>query len=193
MRELDRFFFFEEGDDPNATAWVDDLGSIEDVGQYAFAYQRAAKSLLEHALPQGFKGRLVFPVLFLYRHCVELHLKHVILLGRILERQSEEFPITHDLDRLWIEAKPIIERTYPNGPSEDLASAERSLRRLREIDPDSFRFRYPVARDKSPSLPESEVGINLAGVKRVIGQLVEFLDGCACGLENRVGIKRELD
>ena len=90
----DRLFISDEPDFLNNAF----LGSNWIV--YADGYMQAAdnlvKQLLEDRHSQDF---LVYPIIFLYRHYIELCLKHIILLGNKLLKNEFILPTHHQIDQ----------------------------------------------------------------------------------------------
>ncbi len=93
---------------------------------------------------------VIIPILFLYRHSIELILKSIILTS-CLERNMKKDDIIrkiknkHFLDYLWDEAKPFIEN-YINESGNDIEPLnymEEIVKTFQELDNKSFVFRYP--------------------------------------------------
>jgi hypothetical protein len=57
----------------------------------------------------------VFPLAFLWRHCIELSLKEIIAVGRRQDGGRWGFPEHHRLLDLWNAAKPYVIQTGPDG------------------------------------------------------------------------------
>jgi hypothetical protein len=130
----------------------------------------------EHSIPFQKADILLFPVLFLYRHYIELRLKNIIVNGSILEYVLENsvYPTKADdillkeyshhfifynnkyerIDNsLWSKARKILENF--NKDSEEfneyliiLDRLEEYIKQISELDPDSTASRYPVIKIK---------------------------------------------
>lgn len=99
--------FREPFDDAAGTGELDDtwvhgvliggMASPSDPGPLARGYAEAASSLVDTALAGGEPERLCFPIFYLYRHALELHLKDLLPQSRWghklepLIREFEEF------------------------------------------------------------------------------------------------------
>src|SRR5262249_43699545 len=92
------------------------LNSPIDHNRYAYSegYRRGARLLVQYVaenhLDQDF---LVYPIVFLYRHHVELVLKDVLkrapgLTGRSLTAAAEKHLDFHDLVDLWSDVQPVL-------------------------------------------------------------------------------------
>ena len=158
---------------------------------YAHSYKLAADKLVqyvnEHEQKQDY---LVFPIVFLYRHSIELWLKHIIELGNALYDVDEGFPKSHLIDRLWQEARKVAEKAWPTAPREELEEVEAYLKVLHSIDPGSFAFRYPTNKDGAPSLPDITY-VNLRHFSEVANKIDELLSGISMGLSAFLDFKRE--
>jgi hypothetical protein len=169
------------------------MSSDEDWVGYAAGYWRGAEVIANHVATTGHdQDILVFPFLMCWRHHVELQLKSVIgLLQRYLD-EDVKLRMTHEVDQLWRLARGLLERAEHVGEGDDIANVERVLLQLHELDPTSEHFRYPVARDGSPTL---------AGVRRLhIGRFHEamvnvahFLDACDTGFRDMLGVQAEFE
>src|SRR4051794_7302699 len=61
---------------------------------------------------------LVFPILFAYRHWLELQLKSIITLGQRWRSEEVKPMHTHKLDVLWPIARAAIETAFPDDPAD---------------------------------------------------------------------------
>ncbi|MGB7572016.1 MAG: hypothetical protein WBL87_09700, partial [Methanothrix sp.] len=87
---------------------------------YSTGYKEAGDLLIENA--DNHTDFLVYPIVFLYRHCIELRLKQISIEGnKLLKTQvftEKEMKATlfreHNLDSLWSCSKKIIEKLFPD-------------------------------------------------------------------------------
>jgi hypothetical protein len=117
------------------------------------AFKLAADMILDsHLAADGpHHDSLLFPVMYLYRHCVELKLKDLLLLGvrsrffdgaasnKILD-EDEGIIGQHLLCALWNKAKDLLAHHYQNDPQ--LKVAESMINDLHQIDKDGQTLRY---------------------------------------------------
>jgi hypothetical protein len=117
------------------------------------AFKRAADMILDaHLAAKGSHNDiLLFPVLYLYRHCVELKLKDLLLLGicsgffnkatadKILDKDKGIIG-KHALCALWNKARDLLAHHYPS--ELQLKVAESMINDLHQIDPDGQTLRY---------------------------------------------------
>jgi hypothetical protein len=159
---------------------------------YADGYKTAADLLVEHVdKTSSDQDILLYPVVFLYRHYVELRLKELLLLSSsYLDEPVAGVPPKHDLLELWRAVRPKLERVWPEAEYHD--DVGDILRQFCEIDAGSCAFRYPVTRDGTPTLTEADPHINLGRVKDAITGISSVLDGSSIGLREYLQMKSEM-
>ena len=170
--------------------YSDDIGHWHD---YVFGYREAAKRVIQGAIgqdPRGMLDVLVYPVVFLYRHHVELALKTIIRVGRRYNDEEQEDLGQHGLTSLWQKARKIIEEHWHKDSNGEVDATEKLILELDKIDPGSFAFRYPEKRDGSKTLP-GPVQANLRHFGEIAERMSNFLDSCFQGLWNDLDQKQE--
>jgi hypothetical protein len=174
--------------------WTGDASEL-----YMEGYRMAAVKLIEQlGHDQDF---LVYPIVFLYRHYVELRLKDIITkAGELRTGPSESVPATHNLRKLWGRAEEHLRREY-RGCSchqdflEDLKASRRLVEELIELDPttNATTFRYARDSDGRSSLPAHVIRINLQQFAAEMAKLGHFLDGASHDLGVRGEFQRDLE
>lgn len=158
---------------------------------YSEGYWRAADLLVQHSLEnQSCQDFLVYPVVFLYRQALEVTLKHLLHIGNQLLNRSSAIPMQHQLLPLWQRCRTILEEIWPEGAKGDLDAVESILREFDARDPRSTTFRYPVQKDGSVSLPDSE-RIDLRNLSEVANRTYAILDACGTGVNELLQSKWE--
>jgi len=149
-------------------------------------YKMSGDILVEYVEQNpGFKRRLVYPILFSYRHYLELALKRLVIdygtaAGVMLEKKD------HGLIRLWeLFLKILIHHGHYGESSSNDAPTNLVGDRIKEfnsLDPVSQTFRYPSDRLNAPfsSVPSS---IDLSEHKRVIENISVYLEAAHSALE----------
>ena len=159
---------------------------------YTEGYKRAANVLVEHV--RGKRSDLdvlVYPIIFLYRQCMELRLKHIIGNGRRLLDQTGKYPKHHKLDKLWGEARKILEEVYEGDPKEDLVQVEEYINQFCSRDPFGSAFRYPTDKNGNKALP-GLTHINIGEFSETVMKVVRLLDGASAGIDEYLGWKMEM-
>lgn len=147
---------------------------------YIEGYRKAADYLVDRSVNEGF---LVYPIIFLYRHYLELQLKDLLQQLYRYHNLSYELCRTHDLTQLWNRVRPLMEE-ISNSP-EDIEINNHIEVRIKEfvqIDEGSFNFRYPEDKKGHSSLTNvpkqgGQDMINLLQVRGVITSMAKSLGG----------------
>jgi hypothetical protein len=128
---------------------------------YIASYREAGDVLAQTIIQQGPTDLLLFPMLFAYRHWLELELKALITLARWCCSDERE-PIRHH--RL-ADLAARLQSALPQAlPTEDLSFAEPVwplLAEIAQIDPTSEGFRYPRVRKGQMTIPQSLERVNI--------------------------------
>jgi hypothetical protein len=135
---------------------------------------------------------LVYPIVFLYRHYIELLLKGIIrgapyLIDRELTVAERNHLDGHRLDLLWNDFKPLsVAITKVAGwselPIEDIEGINDYIRQISEIDPHSYSLRYAHSKEGAPSLPEGLTHINLRHFGEHMDRLARYPWGIDVGM-----------
>ncbi|MEE8167729.1 MAG: hypothetical protein V3T58_02510 [Candidatus Hydrothermarchaeales archaeon] len=158
---------------------------------YAEGYKRAGDWLFER-VNQGRADQdfVVYPIVFLYRHAIELKLKWIIEIGGRLIDEPRDLRISHDLIALWKECREILEKVWSEGSSDTLDTAEKIINQFSKEDPESMTFRYPVDTDGNFLIPDSKL-INLENLKDVVEGIYNLLNGSSTGISEYLDGKYE--
>lgn len=150
---------------------------------YVEGYKNAADYLVERSVSEHEMDFLVYPIIFLYRHYLELQLKDLFQQLREYHNLSCELSYNHDLTQLWNKIRPLMEKI--SNKSEDIENNNHIEARIKEfvrIDKGSFSFRYPVDKQGNSSLrnvpkQDGQDMINLLQVKGVVTSMATILSG----------------
>lgn len=171
------------GDDPFAVvASGDDHAIIEghDFARFVLmieGYKSAAETLVDSAR-QGRAQRdvLVYPIVFLYRHCLELQLKYII--NNYGHHVGVE-PVwnDHDLSNLWKKFLLVLEGFGTEDPDNADSIVGEIVAQFAKVDPRSFSYRYP--RDtKGKPIPLGQNELDLESLKDVMEGAFGYFTGC---------------
>jgi hypothetical protein len=168
-------------------------------GYYGSGFLEAARTVARSFAKRRARRQIdIVPVLFLYRHSIELLAKAVILSGNELMRargsgQSEDQILArfrHSRHRLLPLLDSITEVFEGVGwqwywPKTTIASLEDTRRVIEELDaldPDSFSFRYPATLRGERAVPSCYL-IGQGTILQVLDDLAESLDTAVFGLD----------
>lgn len=161
----------------------------------AESYFRAATTLREEfESKNGYNDLDGCPIVFLYRHALELFLKAVCDYGNTLSVLLEEPDLNtpdlfkdHSLSRHLKTLKAIFsavgwEEDYSNMGLEDPVFEE-VIREFDKVDYGSFAFRYPVKKDGKTASVEKHFVFNVPKFGVVIESILKNLSGACIGLD----------
>lgn len=171
----------------------------EEFGYYGSGFLEAARILARSfARRRGTRNIDILPVLFLYRHSIELLSKAVVLSGnRLMQKSGEghdECDIfasfgrsRHRLLPLLDSIKQVFEYAHwewhwPKSAIESFDDARRVIEDLDDLDPDSFNFRYPTNIRGERAISATRL-IGRRTILAVLDDLAESLDTAVFGLD----------
>lgn len=137
---------------------------------YVAGYFNAARALLEGPPDRFFLMFAIYPVLFLYRHYIELEIKSLIMMSsEVLQKAGPDFGNDHDLLSLWGK----FTRMLPAGHSalQNATNIARILQEFTTLDPKSMDTRYGLRRDLQTSSVGTPVDISISNLKQTMDRL----------------------
>lgn len=147
---------------------------------YAESYREAAQVLVQEVTERrGLVDLLVYPIVYTYRHYLELSMKHLISSGHALLDEHRDFAESHDLSKLWRDCRDVLARVPPPPSKDDLAAVDEKISELSTLDPGSMSFRYPVGSAKQgrgPLLPD-DLRLNVRHFADQMEQLAGLFTG----------------
>lgn len=180
---------FRSGDNWKLNACVNYIH--DDWSLYAEGFHMGAKALIGEVVKDGGQSidLLIYPVVFCFRHAIELQLKAAVHWGRrYLGRPSPDYPAGHILvssskgTELWKECRSIAKEVWPEGSNDELDDAERILRELEAHDRDGQAFRYPMD-TKGERTKAALTHINIQEFYEAAERAYRLLDGISTGCE----------
>lgn len=159
---------------------------------HAQSFKEAAQLVIDKCEEEGERPAndiLVFPVLYLYRHGIELNLKSIIGIGIGLDffkREDVQDDLQwHNLAKLWSHAKKLLLHRWSTSDPEPLKATEAVINELHQSDPNGQVFRYAADKDgrrhRYEKLPDH---ISLATLKKTMDGVFNFLEATWSGLED---------
>lgn len=191
-------FYDSRSDTSNfVISWTGDPKN--DFGLFAKAYGSAAERLTQQLLQAPrFSDYEAYPVVFLYRHALELSLKHVIYrcaeLGalRAIDSVRDELYNDHKLPDLMEAAAASLNLLFP----EDallvtlIPTCRQTCLEFARIDPYSFSFRYPMDK-KGRYATKPHLTLNLSSFAQHMSSVLEDLDTVRFGLGGDIDIAED--
>lgn len=160
---------------------------------YIIGYKEAADSLVESiANRKGSADSLIFPIVFLYRHYIEIRLKSLLQDGcRLLDREYKQ-KSEHQLSKLWPKVRTILNELWPDEDGEDLKAIDSLITQFEEVDPRSTTFRYPKDFYGNNSLNLEIPRVNLRNLAEVVDAMSTILEGSAGAISEYQGYKNDM-
>jgi hypothetical protein len=171
---------------------------------YSEGYRLAGRIVADHAIQNALDvDFLVYPVIFLYRHYVELQLKRLIptgarLVGQELSEANRKLlQQSHRLNQLWALFEPILQKARQENmliTPEEIGGLGWYVLQLNEIDPKSEGFRYQVTRSGEPSInnnqhPALNIGVIAEGMEKLTG----YLFGLGEAFDEALEVKSQME
>jgi len=170
-----------------------------DFGLYARGYHNAAKNLTRIFLMQdSYNDYDGYPIIFLYRHAFELHLKNIIYWGiRLINFRDltidSKLHNNHKLIELSITTCTILTNLFPNDL--EISELSKTIKKYAEefstIDADSFSYRYPIDKMGNYSTTKHQV-VNIQSLSEKMNSLLDSCEIINFGLDietsNRIEI-----
>ena len=161
------------------------LNFLEDMSYgYIQGYLRTGEILADYINEKGFEQDvLIYPLLFSYRHHIELRLKKIIKSGNLLLEDGTDYPDNHRLTKLWKDSKTIITKVCTDENLEKMVEImgkiDPYINELDDIDQRSDAFRYweGTKRMGRPKNVPNVYNINVRHFRQCIDFIVTFLDG----------------
>jgi len=167
---------------------------IDDLAPFAAGYHEAGKRLAGmFAASPGYRDFDGYPILFLYRHALELYMKAVVYRGAqllhlldIKSLDTSKLFKVHRLSNLLPGVKAVFDgvgwtcETNTAGISNFAEFAELVLG-IEEVDSDSYTFRYPTD-TKGHAAVDHHTIVNPIAFASKMDPILELLDSAVLGL-----------
>lgn len=154
--------------------------------RYEEGYYDAAKALVERYDSKFESTWVVYPILFLYRHYLELMVKSLIFEACASfegERRPKQLADEHNLVVLWDRLVEIVTRHRRQRMLGNSVDLRRILAQFTQDDPRSMETRYGLKKDlESPTLQRLE-NVDLRNVEEVVGKMYNELNSVMVGFQ----------
>jgi hypothetical protein len=177
---------FSRGDEGNWHNVAQLMHRMSDAGWgsrwtlYSLGYKEAADRLVESVnAGEGRQDMLVYPIVFLYRHYLELSIKELTRELWDLRGEADALVHDHQLMAMWSKLFELVDAQWPSPNAlvhePDRTAALEVIRAFTEHDRTGDAFRYPVFRDGTGTLRKVDE-VNILRFQREIGRVVTVLD-----------------
>lgn len=161
----------------------------------ARGYHDAAHQLFEHI--DGTGGRhlndaVVFPILFMWRHFLELTCKTLLMdLTAYNHRSAGVVRVTHRLDDLWRDVRRELVLFAGAGHEDELDAIGAVISEFMRHDPRGIEFRYATDTTGRPTQGSLPARINLKKLDQVMRGVANFMEGVASMLQSADDNRRD--
>lgn len=140
-------------------------------------YKRGADMMVERAKNSNYeRACLVYPIIFNYRHFLELSLKYLLAVFGPTVGVERNWK-SHDLATLWASYRMMLTGYGDHDPDETIPVVEKIVAEFAKIDPGSYSYRYPVDTKGNP-IPTTVAELDLDGLKDVMDGVEGYFTGC---------------
>jgi hypothetical protein len=174
----------------------------EHLNIYSIGYKRAADILIERIKQNEFTfdiNTLVFPIVFLYRHYLELILKSIIKEGYAVIGERKNVPEHHNLYKLWNKANELRIKANIEIKNKDRDIVFSCIDDFSKIDPFSEAFRYPTKKKRKgkleteSTLPSDLPYLDLRSFSETINNISKILEHIDSMMHIELDQKREFE
>ena len=166
---------------------------------YIVGFREAARILAENCHSTLNRNTLVYPIVFSYRHYLELRLKSILPKlnfyitsnAAIDDEAIKKFVFDkHNLDALWGKIKYLKGQLSSNDhrcffdPKLEIDKVDRVIKEITAIDKESFAFRYAYDKSGNPSIPEEIQNINVENFIEKMDEVAKILEA----IDNMIAI-----
>lgn len=157
---------------------------IDDFGVFAKGYHLAANRLAEDFISKtGFRDYEGYPIVFLYRHALELNLKNIsycsmrLCVFKNIDLIDNKLYYNHDLFQLAELATKLLLKLFPDDLDIDklVNTIKTVTREFAEIDPKSYSYRYPIDKNGNYSTKKHQV-VNILSIYNNMDKLLTDLE-----------------
>lgn len=148
-------------------------------------YRRSADGLVEMALADWRENDiLIYPILFLYRHAIELNLKYII---NIHGRHVGVCPVlnSRDFAVLWPRFLAVLDGFGMDHPDTAYNSVHRAVAQFGDVDPNSCSHRYLCDARGNP-IPLARERIDLEKLKTAMDGVFAYFEATGSHLNGCV-------
>jgi hypothetical protein len=142
---------------------------------------KVASELIEKEMLEKLTDRdlLIYPLLFLHRHYLEIKMKEIIVEGSSILGNKDMFPRgKHKLLELWDELNEVLVEVHKGSYEKPDVSIENKIKEFHQLDLKSDGFRYPVDTKGQLNL-KSHAAINYRNFMDEFEEVKRFLEGIA--------------
>ena len=138
-------------------------------------YRHAADLLVRETEREAYlRANLIYPIVFSYRHSLELALKQLLEEHGEHVGHKQEFR-DHRLERIWPRCREVIEHFNPRSDPTPLDVIANLVAEFADVDPGSYSFRY-ASDTKGKQMDIKIKYIDLTELQKIMASVHNFLE-----------------
>ncbi|MEZ5357982.1 MAG: hypothetical protein R3F48_04065 [Candidatus Zixiibacteriota bacterium] len=167
--------------------------------QFADEYSYAAWILAQHkSTRKGYNDFSTLPIMFLYRHAVELYLKGIFIYGKCIDAlksnskiPTDLFSFNHKLEWFVPELKSICRMASWEWPpiiqlKNETIELPQVILELSKVDMSSTTFRYPFTKKTRETPINKSINFDIYRFALILKNTCELLSGACMGLNHQL-------
>jgi len=150
---------FRPGSNVHLNACVGRNGGPYDFSAYSRGYFEAGVRLVQSLFHnESYVDIIVYPVIYIYRHAIELGLKHLAYRLPPLFEEKQPIRLTHRLIDNWLLVREYLEK-LPDGGNDPthIQLVDKVIKDFVQLDPKGETFRFPQSKDGDIHLLDTSV------------------------------------
>lgn len=161
---------------------------------YSEGYREAGNALYKLSVENQYcENWILFPLVFNYRHYIELKLKELIFIGKSYLGEKPEFENNHNLLRLWREYRnEVLPKIESSTEQSILINMERLISEFNQKDCESMKFRYPINKGDYENRSLDKPYFDITNFKNVMDKIINFFNEQTLLIENYKSMENEL-
>lgn len=175
------------------------ISSFDKTAAYSIGYLKAAQLISRIVIYSGQQpDTLLYPIVYLYRHYLEIMLKDLIsdgleIRGETVSSELKEILGQHNLMKLWNNFKPFFCEVC--GTDSDFEAVKKAMEsyinQMHCIDPEAISFRYDKSKTGKQSLEGIE-RINILNFCRNMEKLSLLIEGISMQFSDALDHVRDM-
>lgn len=181
---------FNDRDDVRFNAFLGgkpfNASTIDAWSLYASGYMESLEYILNSFVRKknpAHRDSMIYPILFLFHHCLELRFKWIIKNGGHLIGIKNDIPNTHKISALWPNTRRVIIEMNKGADKAPINAVEKIIKELTKISNSSDGYRYPITLDGDNIIKNQDI-INIKNLRKVILNTNAFFDAVSMQLDH---------
>jgi len=150
---------------------------------YIEGYRIHARIGVQHAIADRNQDYLIYPIVYSYRHHLELSIKRLIVRSDQVLENNYNPPFGHSLVALFSRLKKNIDSIYTDIDKSEFLHASRIVSELHNLDPKGEDFRYHLKTDNKTTTLQGVERLSIESLFNClekVSSLLEAVDSDLC-------------